>query len=1378
MRALARALTAFAVLVGLALLTNGATAHPSRPLKPIFTHHDAAHLPALGEQPALRTRTSRTFAATDGSYSTRLYDHAVNYRSGKGWRPIDNTLQPTHSPGYALENGANSYSLRLPHSLDGAPVRIENGSRWLTFSLTGARGAATLTSKAATATYAEALPGVDVAYTAAGDSVKEALTLSGPGAATSYQFRVETSPGLAAKASRGGGISFVDRNGAQHFSFAPPFMRDAAGASSTDVSLDAVKDSGGYTVTLKADAGWLRSPTRRYPVVIDPTTRVVGNGEDCYLVGGSVASTHFCGFAANTLDVGNGGGPTGQDPRRAYLKFDTSAVPKEATVLYAELGLYNDDGSARTVNVNRLTRSSTPSRTWNTYDGTNAWTTPGGDISSTPDASTSAGGSAGWYKWYPSDLAQGWVNGSIPNYGMLLSSPTTLTNDVLHFRATEQVGFEPYLTVRWEYSTGVLDGYGFETDQVSPNLVQKVNVAAGNLILDQTDLSLPADGMDFDFHRYFNGCDIWTFELGQGWKTNTDDIFIGQYGDTDANGAYRRVVLWLPSFTPLPFERQSDGSYRPPRGFDGKLVRNSDGSKTVTWYDEGITWNFSSGGTLRSEATPDGKQLTFTYDARSNLASITDTTGAITRFTYTANDMLQTMTDPTGKVTTYGYYNDASGNPRLPSTVTDSAGKVTRYAYDGADNLTQLTGPDGSIRKYTYGAGSKIASSTQVTDPVAGTGPKTTFTYGSGFTTVTRPDGSTKKYTYYTDLFLNRTDAGTSPPTVTLSGTLPAMEDKTLSDTATYTFNVAATDPGSGLKSVEILVDDQQEDFATQACTTGGCSMSRSYTFDGSDFEPGESLVKVIATSQNGAETMRQFRVTVPGDPSTMPASDETVDSAPELADDTAVRPNPPEGSEPDDAAVDAAKATAGPLGQAQSLPTGTALFNSLNAEGARPTAAPGDPVGAIGLDRYIEMVNRTVNMYDRTALGTPLRSRHLSEWMGVSNAFDPQILWDQRQQRYFYAADYISASGGKGLAFGWSTGAHPADLSRTYWCKMVSHTSSALDDFPKFAVGRDWMIVGSNVFNPNYVRSRIRVAKMPKKGDTTCPKSRELHLKTFNVNVQNPGATNATSAYTPVPVRTFSTTNRGGHVIAADHRSFGTNQFGGTRLLFWRVVTKKGKPRLRSGLAKTLTVPDFSVPPSAPQNGSLPIDTDNAKLYQAFGDVDPSNGKFEIWTAHTIAAGNLSGVRWYEASPPGTGSAALKQSATIDATSEAPGTQTYLFYPTIAPAANGGDAFINYNVSRPDLPVVIHARARHGSDAANQFGPAFAIPTPASTTSLRTAGDGCYQSSRSGAECRWGDYGSTLPDPNNPNVVWGTDEWVGPDGTYRSENFALRPNP
>ncbi len=48
------------------------------------------------------------------------------------------------------------------------------------------------------ATYAEALPGVDVAYTAMPEGVREELVLHDIKASTSYDFTVSMSPGLTA----------------------------------------------------------------------------------------------------------------------------------------------------------------------------------------------------------------------------------------------------------------------------------------------------------------------------------------------------------------------------------------------------------------------------------------------------------------------------------------------------------------------------------------------------------------------------------------------------------------------------------------------------------------------------------------------------------------------------------------------------------------------------------------------------------------------------------------------------------------------------------------------------------------------------------------------------------------------------------------------------------------------------------------------------------------------------------------------------------------------------------------------------------------------------------------------------------------------------
>jgi hypothetical protein len=129
-----------------------------------------------GELADRRTRTSRTYATTDGARVTRLYTGSVNYRSGGEWRPIDNTLLASGDPGYAFENRANRYEAQFPADISGKPVRVESGDKWIEFGLEDADGDGTNSRREVS--YDDAFPGVDISYIADADSVKEALSLA------------------------------------------------------------------------------------------------------------------------------------------------------------------------------------------------------------------------------------------------------------------------------------------------------------------------------------------------------------------------------------------------------------------------------------------------------------------------------------------------------------------------------------------------------------------------------------------------------------------------------------------------------------------------------------------------------------------------------------------------------------------------------------------------------------------------------------------------------------------------------------------------------------------------------------------------------------------------------------------------------------------------------------------------------------------------------------------------------------------------------------------------------------------------------------------------------------------------------------------------
>lgn len=108
--------------------------------------------------------------------------------------------------------------------------------------------------------------------------------------------------------------------------------------------------------------------------------------------------------------------------------------------------------------------------------------------------------------------------------------------------------------------------------------------------------------------------------------------------------------------------------------------------------------------------------------------------------------------------------------------------------------------------------------------------------------------------------FTVKVDAG--DPAITLTG---EVYDSRASwfGTSTRGLTVNATDGGSGVKSVETLIDGTRVDFDTQACPAGGCSMQRQITVDAQDVGSGTHTVRVVATDQAERTSEQQFTIKV-----------------------------------------------------------------------------------------------------------------------------------------------------------------------------------------------------------------------------------------------------------------------------------------------------------------------------------------------------------------------------------------------------------------------------------------------------------------------------------------------------------------------------------
>ncbi len=687
------------------------------------------------EDRSRRTRDSRTFVTPEGLHRTEIYSGSIHYRDGQGqWQEIDNTLVASSESGYAYENAANSYKVAFPADLAAAPIRLSFGDAWISFAPRGATGSPT--GQGSTATYADALPGIDAAYTATSDGLKEELTLATADASHQVVFDIEASPGLRIDTDDQGATTVVAPSG-ERLSIAAPFMYDSADepAYSSDVSFQLERSDAGFVGTLTADPEWVKAPGRVFPIVIDPQFISPRAAPDCHITSGSAADSSFC--SAEPLKVGY----DGSQASRALMQFSLGALPPQVDVLNAELGmnLYaTSTSNGASVSVHEVSKSWTTAVTWNKRNSTDAWTNAGGDFKAAAYTRTGVGTSTGWQYWYPTEVVQDWVNGRSPNNGLIVKADAETVNNVLSFRSSESSIGKPRLTVEYEPRVGERPFYTVESQQLSDRMSLHANVASGNVMLKASDLAIAGTGIDLSLDRVYNSRAEsmigWSDQWGQGGTAAYEELI--KYGDGSVALSGRSAFV-------IPFIKRSDGTFKSPPAIDATLTRNADATYTLKFHHDEEKHHFSSGGQITSVVDRNGNKISFAYDSFGSVASVTDTQGRVTTFTLNSVGMISSITDPVGRKHTYGY--DAND---LLTSYTDPTGKITKFAYDSLFALTQITDPNANLTKLAYDSHRRVTSITRVTDAANGTGPTTSFTYNAGNTVVTDPRGNKTTYAF------------------------------------------------------------------------------------------------------------------------------------------------------------------------------------------------------------------------------------------------------------------------------------------------------------------------------------------------------------------------------------------------------------------------------------------------------------------------------------------------------------------------------------------------------------------------------------------------------------------------------------------------------
>ena len=260
----------------------------------------------------------------------------------------------------------------------------------------------------------------------------------------------------------------------------------------------------------------------------------------------------------------------------------------------------------------------------------------------------------------------------------------------------------------------------------------------GEFFQNVTDLAIPgrpgaADSLQFKIQRFYRSAATNSGALGRNWDHSyLERLEVEPDGSImDHNGLGRNDRYLL----------NNHGSYVAPAEFYTTLVKNPDGSYTLTYRDRTVK-EFDSSGKIQRIQDRNANVLAFSYDAQNRLQTVTDTFGRAITYTYDGSNRIHEITDFVGRTVTYNY----SGNGDLVSVTTPAvtgtpngndfpSGKTTTYSYDSNHRMLTVTRPNEStssgppVIQNTYDSSGRVMKQSYGGTNASGSSAGGTYTY-------------------------------------------------------------------------------------------------------------------------------------------------------------------------------------------------------------------------------------------------------------------------------------------------------------------------------------------------------------------------------------------------------------------------------------------------------------------------------------------------------------------------------------------------------------------------------------------------------------------------------------------------------------------------
>ena len=250
-------------------------------------------------------------------------------------------------------------------------------------------------------------------------------------------------------------------------------------------------------------------------------------------------------------------------------------------------------------------------------------------------------------------------------------------------------------------------------------------VATGTYVNDFVDLQIPTAGMyPLTVSRRYDSSRPADGPLGVGWSSSlTAHLYYATYLVTAPSTYSYEADIVMPDGVIYRFTTSGGSGFTPPFGRYDTLVKNGDGTYSLTLQHTRSVYRFSADGSLASLTDDFGNAITYTNDASGRIQRIADGAGSgrYVDVTWGADGRIASLTDNSGRVLKYFYEN---GNGTLssfsdPLVASDSASRSTYYTYISgrfgavlsriADRWHRVISdldwfPNGKLKSYTDGA--------------------------------------------------------------------------------------------------------------------------------------------------------------------------------------------------------------------------------------------------------------------------------------------------------------------------------------------------------------------------------------------------------------------------------------------------------------------------------------------------------------------------------------------------------------------------------------------------------------------------------------------------------------------------------------------------